>query len=158
MDCSPPRLLCPWNSLGKNTGVGSHSLLQRIFPTQGLNPGLLYYRWILYHLSYQGSHCGVSQTAISYFHHSFYIYSLEFYCKRLHLIYFFMKLFIYMDVESWIYSLFHELLFITIIVYFVTKIVSDLAIRNPFSVNPMSFNNILNIPGLGRSHGEGNGK
>ena len=63
-----------------------------------------------------------------------------------------------MDVESWIYSLFHELLFITIIVYFVTKIVSDLAIRNPFSVNPMSFNNILNIPGLGRSHGEGNGK
>ena len=31
----------PWNSLGKNTGVGSHFLLQGIFPTQGLNPGLL---------------------------------------------------------------------------------------------------------------------
>ena len=49
------RLLCPWNSLGKNTGVGCHSLLQRIFPTQGSNPGLLHCRQILYHLSYQGS-------------------------------------------------------------------------------------------------------
>ena len=35
-------LLCLWDSLGKNTGVGCHSLLQSIFPTQGLNPGLLY--------------------------------------------------------------------------------------------------------------------
>ena len=34
------RLPCPWDSLGKNTGVGSHSLLQRISPTQGWNPGL----------------------------------------------------------------------------------------------------------------------
>ena len=33
------RLLCPWNSLGKNTGEHCHSLLQGIFPTQGLNPG-----------------------------------------------------------------------------------------------------------------------
>ena len=33
----PTRLLCPWNSLGKNTGVGSHSLLQGIFPTQWSN-------------------------------------------------------------------------------------------------------------------------
>ena len=32
------RLLCPWNSPGKNTGLDSHSLLQGIFPTQGLNP------------------------------------------------------------------------------------------------------------------------
>ena len=52
---SPARLLCPWNSPGKNTGVGSHSLLQGIFPTQGSNPGLLHYRQILYHLSCQGS-------------------------------------------------------------------------------------------------------
>ena len=37
------------------TGVGCHALLQGIFPTQGWNPGLLYYRWILYRLSYQGS-------------------------------------------------------------------------------------------------------
>ena len=31
------RLLCPWNSPGKNAGVGCHSLLQGIFLTQGLN-------------------------------------------------------------------------------------------------------------------------
>ena len=51
----PTRLLCPWNSPGKNIGVGSHSLLQGIFLTQGSNLGLLYCRWILYHLSHQGS-------------------------------------------------------------------------------------------------------
>ena len=49
------RLLCPWNSPGKNTGVGSHSLLQGIFLTQGSNPGLLHYRQILYHLTHKGS-------------------------------------------------------------------------------------------------------
>ena len=38
----------PWNSLGQNTGVGSLSLLQGIFPTQGWSPGLLWCRWILY--------------------------------------------------------------------------------------------------------------
>ncbi|KAB0353935.1 hypothetical protein FD755_023370 [Muntiacus reevesi] len=45
IDCEwilPARLLCPWDSPSKNTGVGSHSLLQGIFPTQGLNPGLLH--------------------------------------------------------------------------------------------------------------------
>ena len=42
--------LGPWDSPGKNTGVGCHSLLQEIFLTQGLNPGLLQYRQILYHL------------------------------------------------------------------------------------------------------------
>ena len=36
------RLRCPWNSPDKNTAVGSHPLLQGIFPTQGLNPGLLH--------------------------------------------------------------------------------------------------------------------
>ena len=41
------RLLCPWNSPGKNTGVGCHSLLQRIFSTQGLNLGLPLCREIL---------------------------------------------------------------------------------------------------------------
>ena len=44
-----------WNSPGQNTGVGSLSLLQEIFPTQGLNRGLLHCRWILYQLSYEGS-------------------------------------------------------------------------------------------------------
>ena len=52
----PPRfLLCPWNSPGKNTGVGGQFLLQRIFLTQGLNLGLLYCRQTLYHLNHQGS-------------------------------------------------------------------------------------------------------
>ena len=45
----PTGLLCPWDSLGKNTGVGCHALFQGIFPTQGLNLYLLYCRWILYH-------------------------------------------------------------------------------------------------------------
>ena len=40
MDCSSPRLLCPWDFPGKNTGVGSHSLLQEIVPTRGWNPSL----------------------------------------------------------------------------------------------------------------------
>ena len=44
----------PWNSPGQNTGVGSLSLLQRIFPTQELNQDLLHCRWILYQLSYEG--------------------------------------------------------------------------------------------------------
>ena len=39
----------------KNTGVGCHFLLQGIFPTQGLNPGLLHCRWILYQLSHKGN-------------------------------------------------------------------------------------------------------
>ena len=34
------RLLCPWDSPGRNTGVGCHFLLQAIFPTRQLNPGL----------------------------------------------------------------------------------------------------------------------
>ena len=45
----------PWSSLGQNTGMSSCSLRQRIFPTQGLNPGLLHCSWILYQLSYKGS-------------------------------------------------------------------------------------------------------
>ena len=43
------------NSLGQNTGVGSLSLLQGIFPTQGLNPGLPHCRQILYQLNHKGS-------------------------------------------------------------------------------------------------------
>ena len=54
----PHGLHSPWNSPGKNTGVGCHSLLQGIFLTQGSNPGLLHSRKILYHLSHQGSHQG----------------------------------------------------------------------------------------------------
>ena len=49
------RLLCPWDSPGKNTGVGCHSLLLGIFLTQGSNLGLLHCRQILYSLSHWGS-------------------------------------------------------------------------------------------------------
>ena len=51
----PARLPCPRNSPGKNTGVGSHSFLQGIFPIQGLNPNLPHCRRNLYRLSYQRS-------------------------------------------------------------------------------------------------------
>ena len=44
-----------WNFPGQNTGVGSLSLLQGIFPTQGSNPGLTHWKWILYQLSHKGS-------------------------------------------------------------------------------------------------------
>ena len=54
MDCSPPGSPVHGNSPGKSLGVGCHALLQGIFPTQESNPGLLLYRWILYHLSHQG--------------------------------------------------------------------------------------------------------
>ena len=49
----PTSLLCPWDFPGTNTGVGCHFLLQRIFPTQESNPGLLHCRQILYQLSYR---------------------------------------------------------------------------------------------------------
>ena len=55
MDCSLPGSSVHGDSPGKNTGVGCHALLQRIFLTQGSNPGLLHWRQILYHLSHQGS-------------------------------------------------------------------------------------------------------
>ena len=48
-------LLCPCSFPGKNPEVGSHSLLQEIFPTQGWNLALLHCRKILYRLSHQGS-------------------------------------------------------------------------------------------------------
>ena len=48
-----PRLLCPWNSPGKE--YWSHFFLQWIFLTKGSNLGLLHCRQVLYHLSHQGS-------------------------------------------------------------------------------------------------------
>ena len=58
-ELQPIRLLCPLNSPHKSTevGVGSHSLLEGTFPTQGLNLGLLRLRQIPYHLSHQESPC-----------------------------------------------------------------------------------------------------
>ena len=51
----PHGLYSLWNSPGQNTGVGCHTLLYGIFPTQGLNPGLPHCRQILYQLSHKGS-------------------------------------------------------------------------------------------------------
>ena len=51
----PHGLYSPWNSPGHSTGMGSHSLLQGIFPTQGSNPGLPHCRQNLYQLNQQGS-------------------------------------------------------------------------------------------------------
>ena len=51
----PHGLYSPWNCPGQNTGVGSLSFLQGIFPTQRSNPGLLHCRRILYQLSHKGS-------------------------------------------------------------------------------------------------------
>jgi len=51
----PHGLYSPWNSPGQNTGEGSLSLLQGIFPTQGSNPGLPHCRQILHQLSHKGS-------------------------------------------------------------------------------------------------------
>ena len=51
----PARLLCSWDSPGKNTGVGSRALFQGIFPTQGSNPGLLNWQLGSLLLSHKGS-------------------------------------------------------------------------------------------------------
>ena len=52
IDCSLPGSSVHGDSPGKKTGVGCHTLLQGVFPTQGLNPGLPHCRHILYHLSH----------------------------------------------------------------------------------------------------------
>ena len=55
MDCSLPGSSAHRVSPGKNIRVGCHTLLQGIFLTQGPNSGLPHCRWILYHLSHQGT-------------------------------------------------------------------------------------------------------
>ena len=54
----------PWSSPGQNTGVGSLSLLQGIFPTQGSNPGLPHCGQILYQLSHKGSSLGSQKVKV----------------------------------------------------------------------------------------------
>ena len=61
----PARVLCPWNSPGQNTGVGSHSLLQGIFPTQGSNPGILHCRWILFTIKATGKPKKIEEGRLS---------------------------------------------------------------------------------------------
>ena len=62
----PTRFLRPWDSPGKNTGVGCHLLFQGIFPTQGSNLDLPHCRQTLYPLSHQGSPC-ILQEHSSFF-------------------------------------------------------------------------------------------
>ena len=63
----PARLFCSYNSLGKSTGMGCHTLLQGIFQTLALNPGLLHCRQILCHLRkafvYNGCPCVCSSLS-----------------------------------------------------------------------------------------------
>ena len=66
MDCSLSGCLNHGGSPGKNTGMGYHTLLQGIFPTQGANPGLPYCRQILHHLNHQGSPGMVQICLINY--------------------------------------------------------------------------------------------
>ena len=68
VDCSPSRLLCPWDFLGKNTEVGCHFRLQRLFLTQGSNSNLLHCRQILYHLSHQESKLTVVHNTTTMHH------------------------------------------------------------------------------------------
>ena len=70
----PHGLYSSWNSPGQNTGVGSFSLLQGIFPTEGLNPDLLHCRRILYQLSSQRSPTGTKLR----------LYSQRSICKKIH--------------------------------------------------------------------------
>ena len=55
LHCSSPGSSVHGDSLGRNTGMRCHVLLQGILPTQEWNPGLLHCRWILYCLNHQGS-------------------------------------------------------------------------------------------------------
>ena len=55
MECNLPGTSVHGDSSGKNTRMGCHALLQGIFPIQGSNPGIQHCRWILYHLSHEGS-------------------------------------------------------------------------------------------------------
>ena len=62
----------PWNFLSQNTGIGSLSLLQGIFPTQGWNSGLLHCRRILYQPRHKGSPALIEP-----------LQQLKYFCKRM---------------------------------------------------------------------------
>ena len=90
----PTTLLCPWNSPGK-TGVGSHSLLQGIFLTQGANLGLLHWRQIPYCLIRQGNlYSNIASSAN---------------CKTVSELCF----------NSWLYNSTEKITFITLKLYFI---------------------------------------
>ena len=66
----PHGLYSSWNSLGQNSVLGSLSLLQELFPTQRLNPGLPHCRQILYQLSHKGSPRILEWVAYPFFRRS----------------------------------------------------------------------------------------
>jgi len=73
----PAGLLCPWDFPDKNTGMGCYFLLQGIFPTQGLNPPLLWLlhcRQIFYHwATWEAQHlCNISQCSVCFLYFIFY--------------------------------------------------------------------------------------
>ena len=74
----PHGLYSQWNSLGQNIGVGSLSLLQGIFPSQGSNPGLPLCRWILYQLNHKGSPKSKLLSCVRFFAIPWTIQSMEF--------------------------------------------------------------------------------
>ena len=63
IDCNLPGFSVQ-DSPAKNTGMGSHSLLQGILPTQESNPGLLHCKQVFYHLSHKGSLRGLSYLLV----------------------------------------------------------------------------------------------
>ena len=62
----PQGLFSPWNSPSQKTRVGSFSLLQVIFSSQGMNPGFPHYRWTLYQLRHKGSQRKLEWVAYPY--------------------------------------------------------------------------------------------
>ena len=72
MDCSPPHF-CPWGFPGKNTGVGSHFLLQGIFPEQGSYLRLLHWQVDPFPKNHQGSPPASHSSKLSHiaFHYLF---------------------------------------------------------------------------------------
>ena len=77
-------LITPWNSLSQNPGVGSHSRLQGIFPTQGSNPSLWDCRQILHCLSHQGSFCYLMYDLQTFFSVMWVVFSLSWWFPLLH--------------------------------------------------------------------------
>ena len=76
----PARLLCQWNFFKQEYWIGLPSLLQWIFLTQGFNLGLLHCRWILCHLSHQGSPVCVYVYLYTYMYVYVYIYMFIYVC------------------------------------------------------------------------------
>ena len=118
------------DSPGKNTGVGCHTLLQGIFPTQGLNPSLLYCRQIPYYLSHQGS---PSYTIVLGKYYTFYKFLLNIQINKLEEIYF-----LYNKKTTWFFNVSKSS---ALIIYSMNTISND--IQNVSVVNNNEWKPIL---------------